>query len=160
MPISQFRFETALLDVLKGAVGNGRHIDAAIDDYLAVENIDDDDPGLWSDLHHGCHRFYHLIVAESQRPLPEALKLLARLGVLRDLHGGASEEWFGDGEPSRSDIAIRNFLHTLRQSAPEEGLRLWRLYTVPKVLLNREVCPSIAVAAAQTFRLLSACLAE
>ena len=156
MPVSQFRFETALLHVLKGVIGSGRHMDAVIGDDLVGEDIDDDDPGLWSDLRHGGDRLFQLIVAESRKPLPEALKLLVRLGVLRDLHGGASEEWCGDGEPSRPDIAIRNFLRTLRQHDPEEGLRLWRLYTMPKVSPDREVCPSLANVAARTFRFPSA----
>lgn len=129
MPVGQYEFGTALLHALKNAIVSGRHIDVAIDDYLTVENIDENDPGLWSDLRHGCHRLHRLIVTDAGRSAPDVLKLLVRLGALRDIHGEASREWFGDGAPSRADIAIRNLLQTLRQNTPEEGLFLWRLYT-------------------------------
>jgi len=148
MPIGQYEFGTALLHTLRDAVANGRHIDVAIDDYLAVENIDEDDPGLWSDLHHGCHRLHRLIVTDAGRSAPGALKLLVRLGALRDIHGEASREWFGDGAPSRPDIAIRNLLQTLRQNTPEEGLFLWRLYTRLKPVSGQAIfMTDLAVAA-------------
>ncbi|TNC98349.1 MAG: hypothetical protein FD119_491 [Stygiobacter sp.] len=148
MPIGQYEFGTALLHTLRDAVANGRHIDEAIDDYLTVENIDEDDPGLWSDLHHGCHRLHRLIVTDAGKPAPDALKLLVRLGALRDIHGETSGEWFGDGAPSRPDIAIRNLLQTLRQNTPEEGLFLWRLYTRLKPVSGHAIfMTNMAVAA-------------
>ncbi len=148
MPVDQYEFGTALLHTLREAIANDHHIDVAIDDYLAVENIDEDDPGLWSDLHHGCHRLYRLIVTDADRSAPDALRLLVRLGALRDIHGEASREWFGDGPPSRPDVAIRNLLQTLRQNAPEEGLFLWRLYTRLKPISRHAIfMTDMAVAA-------------
>lgn len=132
MPATQLQFETVLLQVLKSTLSESCHIDIAIEAYLAVEGIDEDDPALWSDLHHGCHGLFRLMIVDGGLSAPEALKLLARMGVLRDLHGVISVEWFGNGEPSRSDIAIRSFLQSLRFSAPDEWTRWWRLYTVPK----------------------------
>lgn len=148
MPVGQYEFGTALLHTLREAIANDHHIDVAIDDYLTVENIDEDDPGLWSDLHHGCHRLHRLIVTDAGKPAPDALKLLVRLGALRDIHGEASREWVDDGAPSRPDIAIRNLLQTLRQSTPEEGLFLWRLYTRLKPVSGRAIfMTDMAVAA-------------
>jgi len=149
MPVGQYEFGTALLHTLREAIANNHHIDVAIDDYLAVENIDEDDPGLWSDLHHGCHRLHRLIVTDAGKSAPDMLKLLVRLGALRDIHGEASGEWLGGADtPSRPDSAIRNLLQTLRQNTPEEGLFLWRLYTRPELISRHAIfMADMAVAA-------------
>lgn len=150
MPATRLQFQAALLGVLKNALAKGCHIDTAIEGYLTVEGIDEDDPGLWSDLHHGCHRLFRLIVIDGGVSAPEALKLLARLGLLRDLHGEISVEWFGDGQSSRSDIAIRSLLQTLRLHDPSEGIRWWRLYTMPKTWEARPAHSIDAMTAAQS----------
>lgn len=137
MAVTQVQFERALLQVLKTVCVEASHIDAAIEDYLSAERIDEDDPSLWSELRHACHRLFRLIVVEGGHSASAALKLLVRLGVSRDIRGDLSVEWFGDGEPSRTDIAIRSLLHALRLSDPNDGLRWWRLYTMPKAWDDR-----------------------
>lgn len=129
MAIDQYQFESTLLLIVKDMILSRCDVDIAIGHLLDRENLDEDDPALWSELRYSVQRLWHLFIVAGHASPPELLTLVVRLGVLREIRPKVQTEWLGVEAPTRPEIGISNLLKQLQAYDRGGDGKWWRLYT-------------------------------